>query len=110
MTQIFTETESQIAHRAKVTKGVVKDLKKDLFALLACVYKMSIENEKGGGFKRIIEVDEALLGKKPTYGHGVISKCYKIWVLGMQIRRVGQEVPNSVLIPVVNRNAKTMKY
>ena len=31
----------------------------------------------------IIEVDEALLGKKPTYGHGKINKIFKIWVLGI---------------------------
>ena len=66
-----------------MSKHVVKDMKKNLFALLECVYVKGIENMKGGGFKSILEVDEALLGKKPTYGHGQISKLFKIWVLGM---------------------------
>ena len=39
-----------------------------------------------GGVGEIIEVDEALLGRKPTYGHGNISKVFKIWVLGMCAR------------------------
>ena len=39
-----------------------------------------------GGVGEIIEVDEALLGRKPTYGHGNISKVFKIWVLGMCVR------------------------
>ena len=28
-------------------------------------------------------VDEALLGKKPTYNHGKINKIFKIWVVEM---------------------------
>ena len=34
-----------------------------------------------GGDYKIIEVDEALLGKKPTYGHGKVNTIFKIWVL-----------------------------
>ena len=49
---------------------IVKDTKKSLFALLECVYVKSIVGLKSGGFKRIVEVDEVLLGKKPMYGHG----------------------------------------
>ena len=48
-----------------MSKHVVKDMKKNLFALLECVYVKGIENMKGGGFKSILEVDEVLLGIKP---------------------------------------------
>ena len=37
-----------------------------------------MEGEKLGGSGTIIEVDEALLGKKPTYGHGNVTKLFNI--------------------------------
>ena len=85
-------------------------MKKALFVLLECVYVTSIENIKSGGFKCLLETDEALLGKKPTYGHGNINKVFKIWVVGMMVRPIGNRVPDCVLIPVVNRNAKTLRF
>lgn len=42
-----------------------------------------------GGFGEIIEVDEALLGRKPSYGHGNITKLFKIWVVGWVLRTKG---------------------
>lgn len=38
------------------------------------------------GIGRLIEADEALLGKKPTYGHSNVNKVFKIWILGICLR------------------------
>lgn len=57
-----------------------------MFALLHELYGKGIIDEKIGGFGKIVEVDEALLGRKPTYGHGNIAKVFKIWVLGITVR------------------------
>ena len=38
----------------------MQDMKKNLFALLNCLYVKSIEGYKAGGFGKILEVDEAL--------------------------------------------------
>ena len=54
--------------------------------MLKCLYDSGVEDEKFGGVGRIVEVDEALLGKKPTYGHGKINKIFKIWVVGILMR------------------------
>ena len=42
LTQVFAETETTISHRAGVHKTQVKGFKKDLFALLDCVYVQSV--------------------------------------------------------------------
>ena len=78
MIHAFTDTEFSIVHAAEVDRTTVADYKKNLFGLLECLYVESIINYKAGGFKGIVEVDEALLGKKPTYGHGNITKVFKI--------------------------------
>ena len=39
-----------------------------------------------GGFGTIFEVDEALLGKKPTYNHGKLNHIFKMWVIGIKLR------------------------
>ena len=49
-----------------------------MFTLLHELYDVGIENEKIIGFGQILEVDEALLGRKPTYGHGYVSKVLKL--------------------------------
>ena len=49
-----------------------------MWVLLEELYVNRLENYKLGGPGKIIEVDEALLGKKPTYGHGHINKVFKI--------------------------------
>ena len=61
-----------------MSEHTICDQKKNLFALLHMLYEEGIVGVKMGGFGDIIEVDEALLGKKPTYGHGHISKLFKI--------------------------------
>ena len=69
-----------------------------------------MENTKIGGNGKIIEVDEALLGKKPTYGHGHISKAFKIWVLGICVRDVKGSSKEFILIPVPKRDEHTLGY
>ena len=56
----------------------VENYKKNYFALLGCLYQKGVRDKKLGGLGHIGEADEALLGKKPTYGHGKISKIFKI--------------------------------
>ena len=46
-----------------------------------------------GWFCYIFEVDEALLGKKPTYDHGKINKIFKMWVIGIKLRTKLGEIP-----------------
>ena len=46
--------------------------------MLNQLYAEGLENYKLGGPGVIVEVDEALLGKKPTYGHGNVNKAFKI--------------------------------
>ena len=64
----------------------IGEMKKNLFALLYELYVIGREGQKMGGNGYIVEVDEALLGRKPTYGHGNIAKLFKIWVLGVVVR------------------------
>ena len=35
----------------------------------------------------LAEIDEALLGRKPTYGHGQIAAVFKMWVFGLIVRK-----------------------
>ena len=83
----LTETETEVAAEADVDVSTVKGYKKNLFALLFELYVTGIEDYKTGGeYGDIVEVDEALLGRKPTYGHGNVTKLFKIWVLGIILR------------------------
>ena len=61
-----------------------------------------------GGDYKIIEVDEALLDKKPTYGHGKVNTIFKIWVLGILERGEANQIKNCILKPVRNRTTKTL--
>ena len=45
------------------------------------------------GPNKIIEVDEALCARKPTYGHGKLAKAFKIRVLGICVRGLNGEKP-----------------
>lgn len=61
-----------------------------------------------GGFGNILEVDEALLGKKPTYGHGHVTKVFKIWVLGILQRDKISNIKHCILVPVIKRDQITI--
>ena len=41
--------------------STIKDMKKNYFAMLNCLYVESIRGYKSGGFGKILEVDEALV-------------------------------------------------
>lgn len=63
-----------------------------------------MEGCKIGGNGKIVEVDEALLGRKPTYGHGNVSKVFKIWVVGFCARDASGSPKEFMLIPVPRRD------
>ena len=72
------------------------------------LYELGARDVKIGGPGVIFEVDEALIGKKPTYGHGKISTVFKIWVVGIRERTYGSAIPNVVLKPVPDRSKNTL--
>ena len=72
------------------------------------LYQNGTEVVKMGGHGKIVEVDEALLGRKPTYKHGKLNKIFKIWVLGIRTRTTKNQPPECILIPVQKRDTKTL--
>ena len=64
--------------------------------MLQHLYECPDSEGKMGGLGVLIEVDETLLGKKPTYNHGKINKIFKMWVVGIKERRRENAIPNTV--------------
>lgn len=70
------DTETTIAANSRLSTNSISNAKKNFFAMLDKLYvdgaiPMGLPND-------IVEVDEALLGRKPTYAHGKINTIFKI--------------------------------
>ena len=74
----YSQTLSQIAAFVQTTEVTVQGYKEAWWGLVETFYELSTKNFKIGENFDIVEIDEALLGRKPTYGHGNISKAFKI--------------------------------
>ena len=82
---ILKETVKQVSFDINCSLSGVNTTKEYLWALLHCLYELENADVKYGGPGCIVEVDEAKIGNKPTYGHGKITEVFKVWVLGIKV-------------------------
>ena len=61
-----------------------------------------------GGKNVIVEIDEALLGKRKTMKHGNYPEILKFWVLGITERKPANK-KNSKYVIVPNRSKNTLE-